>query len=73
MFYVNKGLTHINIGSGVAFTPTPDPMLTVSRLGDIANTLVANGYEFEWDHSLSYVRRLHVTDPAGNQITLVGA
>ena len=73
MFYANKGLTLISIGSGVAFTPTSDPVFTVSRLDDIANTLVAGGYEPEWDHSLSYVRRLHVTDPAGNQITLVGA
>ena len=73
MFYANKDLTHISIGSGVALTPTPDPVFKVSGLDDIANTLVANGYEFEWDHSLSYVRRLHVTDPAGNQITLVGA
>ena len=72
MFYANKGLTHISIGSGVAFTPTPAPVLSTSRLDDIANRLIASGYEPEWDHSLSYVRRLHVTDPSGNQITLVG-
>lgn len=39
----------------------------------IAEKLTAAGHKLNWDTQLAYVRRLLVTDPAGNAIVLIGA
>lgn len=49
------------------------PAFVYPNLDAIAQTLASAGHVAVWDTSLAYVRRLEVTDPAGNPIALIGA
>ena len=47
------------------------PSFPIARIEAVAEQLEAAGHEIDWDTSVPYVKRLIVTDPAGNKIALI--
>ncbi len=71
-FWGDTGMRQIRFGP-VDQVGAPDISLVIPNIDEAYQKLTAAGATPYWDDSLKYVRRLQVTDPSGNMITLVGA
>lgn len=74
-FWAVSGTRQVYFGPSSHFhtRPKEPPAFIYPNLDAIAGKLTTAGYTPIWDTSLPYVRRLEVTDPAGNAIVLIGA
>ncbi|MDO6591787.1 hypothetical protein Q4539_16205 [Yoonia sp. 1_MG-2023] len=71
-FWGDTGMRQVRFGPSDP-TRTLEISLVIPDIDDAFRQLTDAGVAPYWDDSLKYVRRLRVTDPAGNLITLVGA
>ena len=72
-FWAVTGTRHIYCGTRPRFAFDPDqmPAFPMRRIDQVAARLEAAGHPVTWDTSITYVRRLIVTDPGGTQIAVI--
>ena len=75
VFWAVSGARQVRFGPHLGFgrSTNEQPSFVYSDLDAVAAKLKATDHKFHWDTQLAYVRRLLVTDPAGNAIVLIGA
>jgi hypothetical protein len=71
-FWGSTGMRQVRFGPPDP-AHSPEISLVIQNLDEAHKQLTEAGAAPYWDDGLKYVRRLRVTDPAGNLITLVGA
>jgi len=65
----------LHVGVEEPFTPArkAHPAFLVDEVDDVAVRLVQAGYAVSWDSNFPGYRRLHVADPNGNRVEILGA
>jgi hypothetical protein len=71
-FWANTGMRQVQFGPADPTQPA-DISLVIPNIDEAYKRLTDAGAQPYWDDGLKYVRRVRVTDPGGNLITLVGA